>query len=888
MQFWLFQRELYAVNVFALISLFACAVSIILAGIVYSEDRKNHVSKIFLLLCCFEIFFCFTDFMVKQSESKASLVFWVRCEFLWPVIYASMLHFALAFTKVPTANNKKHLSILYGFSIVISFVFLFAIKDIAVEKDFWGLAIKRDSALPIPMIIVSAYAGGMGIAVSLIVFIYYLKNEDLLIKKQSLNLCLAFLIPTLTAVGSEVVPAILHFHSPSLETPSYCLVSLIVFYSIRKHKLFFLNPAFAAENIISTIDDLFVLMNPERIVVSVNKAICDLLCYEKEELIGKPFSMLFPVSINDSSIVGMDNRTEKIKVFLAYDMRKREAHFISKNNKIVPVAVSFSTLKDKYNSVAGYVCFANDNTERIKYEEDLRVAKEHAEIANKAKSEFLSNMSHEIRTPMNAVIGFAELLNDTELNERQKEYLDIICNSGELLVALINDILDISKIEARHLTLENIDFDFEYLLVSLVKIVKQKASMTAVEIKLNYGEGVPKTFNGDPTRIRQVILNLLNNAVKFTHAGEIKIDVAISNNNKNTTIVEKNILNLVISIKDTGIGIPKEKQAEIFEAFVQADASTTRKYGGTGLGLGIARALIELMGGNISVRSEEGKGSEFIVLLPLTIGQNSTEDIVLSTVNSLAQKNVVIVDDNENARRVIAGFCEKINMPIIKTFSSGIEAIKWFEDATEKVDVILCDIMMPKMNGWEFAIQIRKLSVGENIKLVALTSDAIPGVASKSEISGFDAMLTKPLLRNNFYQVLQAMFGDFRKEKKQIITGHLVQELISRHIHVLVAEDNEVNQKLMKILLTGMGCTFEMVSNGQEAINKVRKNDNFDIILMDVQMPIMDGLEATSILRNAMHVEIPIIALTAYAMKEDRNKCILSGMNDFIDKPIDS
>jgi PAS domain S-box-containing protein len=528
------------------------------------------------------------------------------------------------------------------------------------------------------------------------------------------------------------------------------LIAGVIAYSIRRRRLLDLDPALAAENIISTMNDLFILIDPDRTIVSVNKALTDLLGYARHELTGMPFTMLFPMTKIEHPSDIIESRTAKIKVYMAHELRNRETYLVTKENASIPVAVSFSTLWGKRGDIAGYVCIAHDISERKKGEEDLRAAKDKAEVASKAKSEFLSTMSHEIRTPMNAVIGFAGLLRDTDLRDVQKEYVDMICSSGELLVALINDILDISKIEARQLTLESIEFDLDNVVNVVAKIARQMLGNRDVTLNVSYGDDVPHLLWGDPVRIRQVLLNLLNNAVKFTHQGVIDVSVRRVPENATAGVPGPTI---EFSVRDTGIGIPLDKQRDIFKPFVQADASTTRKYGGTGLGLGIAKALVELMGGTISLVSDEGKGSEFLFCLRLAEGGTRQD-----------KKAVIGVDP-----AAIAG--------------------------------------------------------------------SVTGTAN---------------------------------------------------VRVLVAEDNEVNQKLMRILLAKIGCSVDIVANGQDAVDSIRRGPAYDLVLMDVEMPVMDGVQAASMMRRSLNAGVPIVALTAYSTKEDTEKCFAAGMNDFLNKPVDA
>ncbi len=515
--------------------------------------------------------------------------------------------------------------------------------------------------------------------------------------------------------------------------------------------------------------------------------------------------------------------------------------------------------------------------------ENLKELKDKAESATRAKSEFLANMSHEIRTPMNAVIGFSELLKNTELTEQQKDFVETICTSGELLISLINDILDISKIESRKIALEEIDFDLEYLISSVLKILRQRASGKHLELIMVFPENVPRSLKGDPTRIRQILMNLVGNAIKFTDQGEIVVTVGVDAGEHPET---KGPSKIKLCVKDTGIGIPKDKQESIFEAFTQVDSSITRKYGGTGLGLTITKSLVEMMGGSIIVNSEPGMGTEFIITLALKAGQPTSEkEITLIELENLKGKKVLIVDDNEQSREILRNFCAMIGMDVQKSASSAHQALEWLVEEKNRIEVVLSDIMMPTMDGYALAREIKNIDRLNSLKLIALTSDAIPGIADNSSRAGFDAFLSKPFTRLELYEILRAVFGDSRKEKNQIITRHLAHELLTKGISVLVAEDNAVNQKLIGLLLKQMGCIFELANNGQEAVDKSEAR-KFDCILMDIQMPGMDGYEAAKIICGRPANKAPIIALTAHVFQEDAEKCRSSGMVDFLTKPV--
>jgi PAS domain S-box-containing protein len=654
------------------------------------------------------------------------------------------------------------------------------------------------------------------------------------------------------------------------------ICALILGQTILRYRLIDLTPSFAAKHILETTEGPISVIDLEGNICVVNRSLCELLGYKEKDLIDQKVSMIFDVS----------GDVFPSKLTKEWVLHGREHQWKRKDGTTVDMSLSASAITDKDGTPAGIVYAATDITEQKRAEEELKQAKEAAERANQAKSEFLANMSHEIRTPLNAVIGFSDILSDTTLSDLQTDYVDTIRESGKLLLALINDILDFSKIEARQIDLEEIDFSLKNLVEDILKIARPKVSHAKIELYHFYDESLPENFKSDPTRIRQILLNLLNNAIKFTEEGEIGVRVSPAKSEPIGSISGKSVYPIQMSVKDTGVGIPKDKQKLIFETFTQADTSITREYGGTGLGLAITSALIDKMNGKIWVESEEGKGSEFFVLLRLRESDLLDRgDITPLESEELKGKEVFVVDDNENARRLIKSYCQNAGLTVRAEYILAVDAWNALEAEKNLPDLIISDIMMPKMDGYEFAKKIKSQSKFDGIKLVAISSDARPGAARIAKESGFDAFMTKPARERAVINVLKTVLGDTRKEG-QIVTTHMAEELSPKKIRVLVAEDNLINQKLIRILLEKLGCEGEIVPNGKIAFEKATTED-YDLCLMDLQMPVMGGVEATKRIRKSGNTTLPILALTAVAFKEGRDECLEVGMNDFLTRPVD-
>ncbi len=616
-------------------------------------------------------------------------------------------------------------------------------------------------------------------------------------------------------------------------------------------------------------------------VIQLANAQCEkLFGYTRDELIGQAIEILVPPEVRTAHprLRGAFHQSPQPRSMGA----GRELSAMRKDGSLFPVEIGLSPLTAREGESAQVAVSIRDVTERKEQENALKNAKAKAEEATEMKSMFLANMSHEIRTPMNAIIGLSHLALKTQLNGKQRDYVSKIHNAGTSLLAIINDILDFSKIEAGKLDLETTDFKLDEVITSVTTLTAQKAHEKGLEFLAHSHPGIPDYLLGDPLRLGQILTNFVNNAVKFTERGEIRLDIELLERTGDK-------VQLKFSVRDTGIGMTREQAAKLFQPFTQADMSTTRKHGGTGLGLTICRRLVELMGGRIWLESEPGVGSAFF--FTVWVGAGSDKPARRLIPERLAKLRVLVVDDNSTAREILR---EPLTNLIgrVDAVASGKEAIASVRehDATDPYDLVFMDWRMPGMDGLQTS---RHIKSDETLKhqpaIVIVTAFGREEVREEAERLNLDGFIVKPVTKSMIVDTLVNVFAE-AGEASNVKTNDDAQARL-RGARILLTEDNEINQQIAVELLEGAGATVTVANNGRIAVDTLSGEPQpppFDIVLMDLQMPEMDGYQATAKLRSdPRFADLPIIAMTAHATVEERQRCMEAGMNEHISKPID-
>jgi two-component system, sensor histidine kinase and response regulator len=574
-------------------------------------------------------------------------------------------------------------------------------------------------------------------------------------------------------------------------------------------------------------------------------------------------------------IVAMSRRENQI-----LGGRSREAETWARHAILIELFLAVAALGFL---LVAYLFVQMDVNEKARAQEELQRAKEAAEAANEAKSAFLATMSHEIRTPMNGILGMTDLILDTELTAEQRADLGLVKFSAVSLLSIINDILDFSKIEAGKLELESISFDLRESLSETMKMLRFRAHQKGLGLIYEVQPEVPEALLGDPGRTRQILINIVGNAIKFTEHGEIFVRVEEQSQGPATTCLH-------FAVKDSGVGIPADRQQKIFEAFTQADSSMARKFGGTGLGLTICVRLVEMMGGRIWVESEHGQGSTFHFTVQLALQSKSSARSIPLQPEQLRDLHALIVDDDPTNRRVLQGMLNRWGMKPVAVGSgaAALQALESAKSAGHPFPLILLDGQMPEIDGFTLAERLKKDPDLVGATIMMLTSAGHLGDAARCRDLGISGYLVKPIREGDLFDAICNVLNEVPENKSvALVTRHTLRENQNR-LRILLAEDNAVNQTLAVRLLEKRGYRVSVVGDGRAAIAALEQ-ESFDLVLMDMQMPEMDGFEATAAIRTKEELSgghVPIIAMTAHALKGDRERCLAGGMDGYIPKPI--
>src|SRR5713101_7762365 len=636
--------------------------------------------------------------------------------------------------------------------------------------------------------------------------------------------------------------------------------------------------------IVETALDAFVGMDSNGLITDWNAQAETIFGWPRSDTIGQVLAqVIVPGLYPDAHIQGLRH-------FLASGegpvLNKRlETTALHRDGREFPVELTISAIRT--GEAHRFAAFVRDITERKRSEQELIAAKDAAEAGNRSKSEFLANMSHEIRTPLNGIMGMTDLAMETELTPEQREFLETVKMSADSLLTVINDILDFSKIEAGKLDFDAVEFSLRDTLGDTMKTLGLRAHEKKIELVCHVQPDVPDALVGDPGRLRQIVVNLIGNAIKFTQQGEVVMEVRVEAEDG-----EDRILHFTVS--DTGIGIPPEKQKVIFDPFTQADSSTTRKYGGSGLGLTISTRLVRMMGGEVWVESEAGGGTRFHFTVRLRAADAKAIEVgTIAPPEMLRGVKVLVVDDNRTNRRILEGMLKRWEMKS-RSVEGGEEALAQLSaarEAGEPYALILTDMHMPKMDGFALVERIRQRPELSTATIMMLTSAGHRGDAARCQELGVAAYLLKPIRQSELREAIARVLGAREQEGAiPLITRFSLHDARepSSSLRVLLAEDNPVNQRLASRLLEKRGHSVVVAVNGREALAALEK-ESYDLVLMDIQMPEMDGYEATAAIREAERDSgrhQPVIALTAHAMKGDREKCLAAGMDGYLSKPI--
>jgi len=825
-------------NPFAIPSLLSFLVALFLGGFVYSKNSHGRANKVFLVFCLLAAYAGFTEFMLRNSETAAEALLWRRTGGIWPFLIAVIVHFVLIITEhFSWIRRKSFLFALYMPAVCFSAINIVDLREGSIPiRRYWGWT------YGIPNRFLLFWAFILLTVTILICLRFYLRVRDRRKKKQAKFILISFSIPVLFAYITNLI-YMAGGRIPELFTVSFILGSVFIAYGIWKYDLFILTPKTTGESIVDAMTDGLFLLLPDGTIVNTNKAAADLLRSTEENILGTSVFHLIPEGKERESLL----RTLEDDPSYQTPVKDHETSFFI-DNTLVPVSLSMSKII-KAGQIEGIVFIARDVSERTRARVELMKARDSAEAANRAKSVFLANMSHEIRTPMNSILGFTGILLEMEQNHEKREMLEIISRSGKNLLNLINDILDFSKIEAGKVELEKINFSLSHLLQEIRNLFLIKANEKNISLHLDMDPALPAYVFGDEHKINQIIMNLVSNAVKFTRKGTITI----------TCRYDSGIT--VVSVKDTGIGISREKQKIVFSAFKQGDISTTREFGGTGLGLAITKKLVEKMGGEIAVKSEPDKGTEFIVRLSLPEVKEPDKHLADESYAMYrydpARTKIALIDNDENDIAIIKNMLNKTGFtPVI--LSNTPDAARLV--AESEAEIVLLDLKMEGLNGYQINDILKSDTRTSHIPVVVCS--IMDGLEETINYGVFD-YIRKPVEERTFLKRIKSAL---------YINGDVK--------NIFVIDDDKDLLLLYKNLLHAQQYNVFVFDNAKAALQDLKKGIIPDLILLDLMMPGLDGFEFLGLLRDKMKREdIPVIIMTAKDLTDDdmkrlKEKCL--------------
>ncbi|MCP4747758.1 MAG: response regulator [Desulfobacteraceae bacterium] len=867
------------------IDLLSFVLYLIMGFLVLIKDFKAGLNKSFAAMTgCFAFWSLSTVVLHNPSISKPVILAICKpISFGWLFFPSCTVWFVLNFTRKKNFLNKRYTRMLLFFPPLI---FLYQLWKGALITDYhytlWGWQVVwATSPWAYAYFAFAILFSGWG----LWILAWYVKQQpDRLEKKQGIIMVSSGIVSLIAGVFFNfVLPLLGHTTYPTMANLTTLIWVTAITYCMIRYRHILVTPAMAPENIISAMSDAVILADGRHLIAEQNSSALELLEYDINSLRQKPLADIFV----DRTIA----RSSLEQVTAKNDINNEEFIVQTKSGHQIPVLLSASALKDSHGKKAGLVCIARNIQDRKKTELALLKAKEAAEIATKAKNQFLANMSHEIRTPLNGVLGMSSLLLDTRLTPEQRDFAKTIYLSGQALLAAVNDIFDLSKIEAGKFAFVEKSFNLRDIMDQVTDMMTAETIKKKLDFNCIVDRDVPELLMGDPGRLRQVLGNLTGNAVKFTQIGEIIVHVSLIEQIQNESTLRFNVT-------DTGIGIAENRKSTIFESFSQVDSSHTRKFGGTGLGLAISKKIVDSMGGSIDVESSKGKGATFWFTLTF---QKSVTPIAKEQqrLQSLKGKRILIVDASTNSRRVQRelieskqGGCEEAC-----TARSALDFLVEAYGIKSPFDMVVISNRMPDMEISQFKTIIKETIPGQDLHVITVhDANSNCGNDQSNTIQNSQFHLCKPIKQGQYLQCLEYMANKSLRnnaQAKQMPQKPAPLKKSAGNTRILLVEDNPINQKLTLKILEHFGYQAVAAKNGLEAIDTMQKS-NFDIILMDLQMPEMDGFEATEKIRamtfssNDVNTPmIPIIALTAHALKVDEERCLEAGMNDYLSKPIE-